>query len=123
MEACSRRARTLVAVIETLRNQIVEYERRIAELVKSHPEGSLFGSLPGAGPVLMPRDRGLRHLAGAVCIGRGGATSQRHCPGDREKRQVELRVYAACLPEIPATDVPRVCRPLDGSIGMGQSLL
>ena len=55
VEGCSRRARTLVAVIETLRNQIVEYDRRIAELVESHPEGSLFGSLPGAGPVLTPR--------------------------------------------------------------------
>ena len=55
MEGCGRRARTLVAVIETLRNQIVEYDRRIAELVESHPEGSLFGSLPGAGPVLTPR--------------------------------------------------------------------
>jgi len=55
VEGCSRRARTLVAVIETLRNQIEEYDRRIAELVASHPEGSLFGSLPGAGPVLTPR--------------------------------------------------------------------
>src|SRR5215467_4545373 len=35
VEACSRRARTLVAVIETLRNQIEEYDRRIAELVAS----------------------------------------------------------------------------------------
>lgn len=55
VEGCSRRARTLVVVIETLRNQIAEYERRIAELVESHPEGSVFGSLPGAGPVLTPR--------------------------------------------------------------------
>jgi transposase len=55
VEGHSRRARTLVAMIDTLRNQIVEYDRRIAELVESHPEGSLFGSLPGAGPVLTPR--------------------------------------------------------------------
>jgi transposase len=55
VEGEERRARTLVAVIETLRSQIVEYDRRIAELVEGHPEGSLFGSLPGAGPVLTPR--------------------------------------------------------------------
>src|SRR5438105_5985123 len=27
----------------------------MAEVVATHPEGSLFGSLPGAGPVLVPR--------------------------------------------------------------------
>ena len=55
VEGVSRKARVLVAVIETLRNSIGEYDRRIAELVASHPEGSLFGSLPGAGPALVPR--------------------------------------------------------------------
>src|SRR5437667_1599388 len=55
VEGESRRARTLVAVIETLRSQIAEYDVRIAELVATHPEASLFGSLPGAGPVLVPR--------------------------------------------------------------------
>jgi transposase len=54
-EGCSRKARVLVAVIETLRTQIAEYDRRIAEVVATHPERSLFESLPGAGPVLMPR--------------------------------------------------------------------
>jgi transposase len=55
VEGESRRARALVAVIETLRTHIAEYDRRIAELVASHPEGSLFASLPGAGPALTPR--------------------------------------------------------------------
>ena len=55
VEGGSRKARVLVAVIETLRNSIGEYDRRIAELVASHPEGSLFGSRPGAGPALVPR--------------------------------------------------------------------
>jgi hypothetical protein len=55
VEGESRKARVLVGVIETLRKSIGEYDRRIAELVASHPEGSLFGSLPGAGPALVPR--------------------------------------------------------------------
>ena len=55
VEGESRKARVLAAVIETLRSHIAEYDRRIAEVVASHPEESLFGSLPGAGPVLVPR--------------------------------------------------------------------
>jgi len=48
-------ARGLVAVIATLWSHIDELDQRIAQLVAEHPEGSLFGSLPGAGVVLVPR--------------------------------------------------------------------
>jgi transposase len=48
-------ARGLVAVIATLRNNIAELDRRIGEVVATHPETSLFDSLPGAGKALVPR--------------------------------------------------------------------
>ena len=45
----------LVEVLEPLRRQIEVLEKRIGELVASHPDGALFGSFPGAGPALTPR--------------------------------------------------------------------
>lgn len=48
-------ARGLAAVLATLWSHINELDQRIAQLVAEHPEGSLFGSLPGAGAVLVPR--------------------------------------------------------------------
>jgi transposase len=47
--------RGLLALLATLRDQIVIFERRIAELVAAHPDGALFASLPGAGAALVPR--------------------------------------------------------------------
>ena len=55
LEAEAFQARGLVAVMATLRTHIDELDQRIAQLVAEHPEGSLFGSLPGAGPALVPR--------------------------------------------------------------------
>jgi transposase len=54
-EGVSIMARGLTAVIATLRNHIAEFDRRIAEMVATHPETPLFDSLPGAGKALMPR--------------------------------------------------------------------
>jgi transposase len=48
-------ARGLVGIMATLRSHIDELDQRIAQLVAEHPEGSLFGSLPGAGAALVPR--------------------------------------------------------------------
>lgn len=48
-------ARGLVALLATLRGNIATFDERIAELVRTHPDGALFTSLPGAGPVLVPR--------------------------------------------------------------------
>jgi hypothetical protein len=55
LEAGALTARGLVALLRTLRDHICELDRRVAELVATHPEGALFASLPGAGPVLVPR--------------------------------------------------------------------
>lgn len=51
----SAKVRALVELLAVLRSQIEEYDRRIAQLVAGHPEGSLFASLPGAGEALVPR--------------------------------------------------------------------
>jgi transposase len=55
LEAGALMARGLVALLRPLRDHIDELDRRIAELVATHAEGALFASLPGAGPVLVPR--------------------------------------------------------------------
>ena len=55
VEAESLRARSLVALLTTLRSQIALFDERIQELVAKHPEQALFASFPSAGPVLVPR--------------------------------------------------------------------
>ncbi len=55
VEAESLRARSLVALLTTLRNQITLFDKRIQEVVENHPEQNLFASFPSAGPVLVPR--------------------------------------------------------------------
>ena len=55
LEAGALTARGLVALIHTLRDIVARLDQRIEQLVATHPEGALFASLPGAGPVLMPR--------------------------------------------------------------------
>jgi transposase len=55
LEGEAYNARGLVAVIAVLWSNIHELEQRIAQLVAEHPEGSLFGALPGAGEALVPR--------------------------------------------------------------------
>jgi len=55
LEAGAMIAGGLVAMLATLRRQIEVFEKRIEELVNSHPDGALFGSLPGAGAALVPR--------------------------------------------------------------------
>jgi transposase len=55
LEAGAITARGLVALLTTLRGNIAELDRRIAQLVAAHPDAPLFDSLPGAGPALVPR--------------------------------------------------------------------
>lgn len=55
LEAGMRMARGLVKLLATLRGNIASFDERIAELVRAHPDYALFASLPGAGPVLIPR--------------------------------------------------------------------
>lgn len=54
-EAGVMTARGLVALLAALRGNIAIFDERIADLVRAHPDGALFASLPGAGPVLVPR--------------------------------------------------------------------
>jgi len=55
LEAGMMMARGLVTLLAALRGNIATFDERIAELVRAHPDGALFASLPGAGPVLVPR--------------------------------------------------------------------
>jgi hypothetical protein len=55
LEAGPTIARGLTALLAALRNNIAILDKRIQELVASHPDGALFASLPGAGAVLVPR--------------------------------------------------------------------
>jgi len=55
LEAGAVTASGLVALIRTLRDTVARLDQRIEQLVATHPEGALFASLPGAGPVLVPR--------------------------------------------------------------------
>ena len=55
LEAGTRTARGLVALLATLRGNIAAFDQRIAQLIESHPDGALFASLPGAGAFLAPR--------------------------------------------------------------------
>ena len=45
----------LLALLATLRNNIATLDQRIREVVQAHPDTPIFASLPGAGPVLVPR--------------------------------------------------------------------
>lgn len=47
--------RRIVRQLEALREAIAEHDKRIAELAQSHPDYSIFSSLPGAGPAMAPR--------------------------------------------------------------------
>jgi|BarGraIncu00222A_1022003.scaffolds.fasta_scaffold36447_1 transposase len=55
LEAGMLMSRGLVTLLAALRGNIAAFDKRIAELVRAHPDGALFASLPGAGPVLVPR--------------------------------------------------------------------
>ncbi|MEP6507650.1 MAG: IS110 family transposase [Gemmatimonadales bacterium] len=45
----------LVLQLEALREAIKEHDEQIASRTASHPDVSIFSSLPGAGPVMVPR--------------------------------------------------------------------
>jgi transposase len=47
--------RALVALLAVVREQIAEFDRRIALAAAAHPDFPIFDSLPGAGPVMAPR--------------------------------------------------------------------
>lgn len=47
--------RRIVGQLDALRAAIVEHDKKIAGLALSHPDYSIFSSLPGAGPAMAPR--------------------------------------------------------------------
>lgn len=55
VEAGIRWVHTLVAQIRAFNRAIRDYDQRIAELFKTHPDGFIFASFPGAGKQLAPR--------------------------------------------------------------------
>jgi len=55
LEAGSTKARHLSESMATLREQITRLERRLDELVASHPDAPIFASFPGAGRATVPR--------------------------------------------------------------------
>jgi len=42
-------------MIQTLNSVIADYDGRIKEVFKQHPEAHIFGQIPGAGPAMAPR--------------------------------------------------------------------
>lgn len=54
-DARSDYAVALVKMLQTLREQLKAYRKRIETLFAQHPDAALFRSLPGAGPKLAPR--------------------------------------------------------------------
>lgn len=55
VRAKSRLAVALVEQIQVLKKQIDSYDKEITALFRSHPDGVIFASLPGAGKRLAPR--------------------------------------------------------------------
>src|SRR5206468_8478405 len=55
VRAKARLASTLVAQLQTLATHIDAYDREIQRVLKLHPDGELYHSLPGAGDVLAAR--------------------------------------------------------------------
>ena len=55
IEAGIRWVQTLVVQIRAFNHSIQDYEKRITEVFKSHPDSFIFDSFPGAGKQLAPR--------------------------------------------------------------------
>lgn len=55
VEPCMLRVQTLVGQIRGWNKAIAQYDQRIAQQWKDHPDAAIFQSLPGAGPQLEPR--------------------------------------------------------------------
>ncbi len=55
IDASTMWVQTLIKQIRVLNRAIQDYDKRIGELFKAHPDRFIFKSLPGAGPQLGPR--------------------------------------------------------------------
>jgi transposase len=55
LEACRMTVQSLATLLRKMVDVIAGFEKRIAEVFASHPDATLFDSLPGAGKALAPR--------------------------------------------------------------------
>jgi len=55
LESGARLSQMHAEVIQTLNPIIEEYDQKIEELFRDHPEAKLFSNIPGAGPAMAPR--------------------------------------------------------------------
>jgi transposase len=55
IEAGVLTAQRVARQLQLLRDSIAQLDRRLAELTQAHPDQAIFHSLPGAGPVMVPR--------------------------------------------------------------------
>jgi transposase len=53
--SCSAAVLALVRIVRTVRDAILSYDHQIETLARQHPDFAIIDSLPGAGPVLVPR--------------------------------------------------------------------
>lgn len=83
VEAKTRLVLALVAQLQTLQEHIRGYEAEIERLLKAHPDGELFRSLPGAGVLLAAR------MLGSL--------------GDRRDRYSDVRAVQALAGTAPVT--------------------
>jgi hypothetical protein len=123
LEAGVTASRGLVAWLAVLRRNIAAFEERIAELVRAHPDGALFASLPGAGPVLVPR---LIVAFGTRRERYGSAAKMQNYSGISPVMEASGKsagAFPAGLSQVSTPDVSRVRRSLDRAVGVGQGLL
>lgn len=55
LQSHTLRVQLICRELNLLHDTIAEFEKKIAEVFRSHPDHHIFESLPGAGPVLAPR--------------------------------------------------------------------
>lgn len=55
IEACSRKANVLLALLRVIQADIATYNQRIAAVTAEHPDAPIFASFPGAGAATVPR--------------------------------------------------------------------
>ncbi len=55
LDACSMYARSLMALLDPIDEEIAKYDQAIAAEWADHPDRQIFDSLPGAGAVMAPR--------------------------------------------------------------------
>jgi transposase len=55
LDSHTLRVQLICRQLQALQRTLVQFDQRMAEVFKAHPDREVFASLPGAGPVLAPR--------------------------------------------------------------------